>query len=287
MLPAAADSFGPAGSVGEPATEPVPVRPLQFRELIDLPFALIQTRITMLATLFGIGVAVASALAVTSTVLVSLATGDSDAGVFWAALLTTLVCAWALRMFVRGITVPVGLAAVHNQPITWRWAVQQLASEAGPLLGYQVMYTLIGVGVLALGAPLLVTAPLALLWLLWLRARQFATVPAIFDESAAYRIAAARSKLLVSGAEWRLVGVLMYLRGLVLVLLVPFLVVPGLFSDIAGTRRWTVTVMLIVLGLFLVAFAEMVESAAQVVSYVDRRCRREAWDIRWPEQARR
>ncbi|MEV6770913.1 hypothetical protein AB0N05_20060 [Nocardia sp. NPDC051030] len=289
MLPAAADSVGPpTGSVGEPDTDsvPVPIRPMQFHELLDVPFALIQARIKLLGGLLGVAVAVASAVAVGATLAVSLATGESDSGTFWGALVITLLCAWGLRLFVRGVTVPIGLSVVHRQPIGWRGALQQLASEAGPLLGYQVMYTLIGVGVLALGTPLLVTLPLVAVWLGWLRAKRFATVPAIFDESATFKAATARAKVLAAGTEWQLVGVWMYLRVLMVVLLVPLLALPEFISEFAGTHRWTVTVLIITAALLMVAFAEMVESATQVVAYVDRRCRREAWDIGVPGQAR-
>ncbi|WP_327142988.1 hypothetical protein [Nocardia sp. NBC_01327] len=289
MLPAATDPVGPpAGSVGEPHTEPaaVPIRPMQFRELLDLPFALIQTRIKTLAVLLGTAVAVAAAVTLAVTVLVSIATDDSDGGTFWGALLTGLAAAWALRMFVRGVTVPIGLAVVHRQQLSWRGALHQLASEAGPLLGYQVMYTLIGIGVLALGAPLLITFPFAAIWLLWLRARRFTTVPAIFDESATFRIATLRTKLLMSGSDWQIVGLLISLRGLLLVLVVPLLALPQFISGFSGTHRWTVTVLIVTVALLMVAFGEMVESAAQVVTYVDRRCRREAWDIRIPGAVR-
>ncbi|WP_084515161.1 hypothetical protein [Nocardia acidivorans] len=289
MLPAAADSVGPpVGSVGEPHTDPapVPVRPMQFRELLDLPFALIQARIATFATLLGVAVAVAAAISVGVTVFVAVATGDSDSGTFWGALLTTLIAAWVLRLFVRGVTVPVGLAVVHRRSLTWRQALARMSAEAGPLLGYHAMYTLIGVGVLAIGTPLMFTAPFAVIWLLWLRARRFATVPAIFEESVTYRMATPRSKLLTFGTPWQLVGLLLYLRGLLIVLIVPLLTLPQFAAGITGTRRWAVTVLLITAGLLFVALAELVESSAQVVAYVDRRCRREGWDISIPAEVR-
>ncbi|UFS94618.1 hypothetical protein [Nocardia huaxiensis] len=286
MLPAAADNVGKAtGSVGEtPLTDPspVPIRPLQFRELLDLPFALIQTRIKTFATVFGVGVVVASAVAVGITVLGSIATGDDKDGTRWAAVLGSLACAWGLRLLVRGVTVPMGLAAIHRRPLSWRAAFGRMSAQAGALLGYSGMFTLIGVGVLALGAPLMITLPFAVLWLAWLRARRFTTMPVIFDEYAGYKQAAGRSKVLMQGTEWQIVGLWLYLRGLILVLLVPVLALPMFITTFSGTRRWTVTVLLITVALFMVAFTEMVESAAQVVTYVDRRCRREAMDIRVP-----
>ncbi|APA94748.1 hypothetical protein [Nocardia seriolae] len=286
MLPTAADSVGsPTGSVGEPTSaDPVvvPIRPMQFRELLDLPCALIQARIKTLAALLGVAVAVASALAVAGAVLAALASHDSDSGTFWGALLVTLVCAWAVRLFVRGVTVPIGLSVVHRQRLDWRGALRRMTSVAGPLLAYQVMYTLIGVGVLTLGAPLMVTVPFAVIWLAWLRGRRATLLPVVFDADARYGDAARRAKVLASGTEWQLVGLWLYLRGLLLVLLVPVLALPQFIADFSGTHRWTVTVLVITAALLMVALGELVESATQVVTYVDRRCRREAWDIPVP-----
>ncbi|MGX1804778.1 hypothetical protein ACWIGI_03610 [Nocardia sp. NPDC055321] len=289
MLPAAADSVGPStGSVGGTTTDSVivPVRPMQFRELLDLPFALIQARVKPLAAIAAVTVAGAAAIAIAATVLISVATGDSDDGVLVGAIITTLVCAWLVRLIMRGVTVPLGLAVVHRRPLTWRAAFTRLSEVSGPVLGYQVVFTLIGLGVLALGTPLMITLPFAVLWLAWLRARRSLMLPLIFDESAPYKLAVMRSRVLTGGTEWQLVWVFMYLRALMVVLLVPLFALWNYVSDITGTRRWTVTVLLITLALLMVAFAEMVESAAQVVAYVDRRCRREAWDIRVPGQAR-
>ncbi|MEU1206567.1 hypothetical protein [Nocardia sp. NPDC005825] len=286
MLPTAADSVGsPTGSVGEPtSTDPavVPIRPMQFRELLDLPFALIQARITILAALLGAAWVAAVLVSVAGTAAAAAITGDSDLGTFWGALLTSLLCAWALRFFVRGVTVPAGLDVVHRRPSTWRGVLRRLRSGAGPLLAYQVMYTLIGVGVLTVGTPLIFTAPFAVIWLAWLRGRRFTLVPSIFDGSIGYREAARRAKLLAGGTEWQLVGLWLYLRVLLLVLAVPLLALPLFITDFSGTHRWTVTVLVFSIALLAVAIGELVESATQVVTYVDRRCRREAWDIRVP-----
>ncbi|GAB2524869.1 hypothetical protein [Nocardia heshunensis] len=286
MLPTAADSVGsPTGSVGGPtSTEPVvvPIRPLQFRELLDSPFALIQARIKTLAALLGGAVFVAAVVAVAGTALAALLTEDSDTGTFWSALLVSLLCAWLLRLFVRGVTVPIGLAVVYRKPLSGRAALGQAASHAGPLLGYQVMYTLIGVGVLLLGAPLMFTLPFAAIWLAWLRGRRFTLVPTIVDRSLGYGDAARRAKLLATGTEWQLVGLWLYLRTLLVVLIVPLIALPQFIAEFSGTHRWTVTVLVISVAMLLVAFGELVESATQVVVYVDRRCRREAWDIPVP-----
>ncbi|MGW4241912.1 hypothetical protein [Nocardia sp. NPDC004722] len=261
---------------------------MQFRDLLDLPFALIAARIKTLAPVLGAAIAVAAGLAVAGTALAALLTGDSDSGTFWSGLVVSLVCAWLLRGFVRWVTVPIGLAVVHRRPLTWRAALAQATGKSGPLLAYQVMFTLIGVGVLALGAPLIFTVPFAVIWLAWLRARRSTLVPILFEgspgngDSLGYGGAARRAKLLASGREWPLAGLWMYQRGLLLVLLVPLFALWQFITQFSGTHRWTVTVLLILVALLVVAFAEMVESATQVVAYVDRRCRREGWDIPVP-----
>ncbi|MVU79821.1 hypothetical protein GPX89_21570 [Nocardia sp. ET3-3] len=255
---------------------------MQFRELLDLPFALIQARIKTLAMLLGAAAAVACGVAVAGTALAELATNASDSGTFWGAVLVTLCCVWALRLFIRGVTVPIGLSVVYRQPLSGRGALRRLRSHAGPLLAYQAMYTLIGVGILALGAPLIITVPFAVIWLAWLRGRRSTLVPLVFDQSAGYGAVARRAKLLAGGTEWQLVGLWLYLRGLLLVLFVPVVALPWFISDFSGTHRWAVTVLIITAVLLMVTLGELVESATQVVVYVDRRCRREAWDIPVP-----
>lgn len=261
---------------------PVPIRPMQFRELLDRPFGLVQTRIKQLAGMSVWAVLLAAGVAFGITGLVSVATGDSDAAVAIAAVLATLICVWLLRLYVRGIATAVCLSVVHGQPLAWQAALKRVVTHAGPLAVFQIKYTLIGIGVLALGTPLMITLPLAAVWLGWLRARQYPTASVIFDESASAAVAARRAKTLMGGTEWQIVGLWMYLRTLLVVLILPVLLAQSLVSDISGTRRWTVTALIITAVMILTAFAETIESATQVVVYVDRRCRREAWDIRLP-----
>ncbi len=268
--------------VGLDAPESIPLRPLGFRELLDLPFALIQPQIATLAAVCGIGFAVAETAVLAITAAVSSATGGSDAGIAWTAILATALCGGALRFVVRGITVPIGLARVRQQPIGVRAALAEFAGRFGGLLILQIRYTLVGLGVLALGIPLIITVPLSLLWLGWLRARQFASVPALFEEKVPAGIASRRARTLASGAEWRLARLSWTLR-LVSLLLAPPLIGLMLFvADISGTHLWPVIALAVATALAVFVFTELVESAARVPAYVDRRCRREAWDVRLP-----
>ncbi|MFI6871013.1 hypothetical protein [Nocardia sp. NPDC050406] len=283
MLPAA-DHVGPPSGAGVESMPdaPVPIRPMQLRELLDRPFGVVQARIKPLAAMAGAGAAVAAVIAFGVTALVSLATGDSDLAVAVAAVLTSLLCAWLLRLYIRGVSTAVALSVVHRQPLGWRAALRRVAARLGPLALYQTKYTLIGIGVLALGTPLMITLPLAVIWLGSLRARRYPTAAIVFEESASARVATQRSKTLVSGAEWQLVWVWLYLRALFVMLLLPLVLFQDVVADITGTQRWTVTALIITAVMGVVAFAETIESATQVVVYVDRRCRREAWDIRIP-----
>ncbi|MCM6776932.1 hypothetical protein NDR87_23580 [Nocardia sp. CDC159] len=288
MCPAAPGRAGlssaPAGfGVGSEADgEAVPIRPLGFRELLDLPFAVLQSEIRLLAGLVAPAFVVAAAAVVAITAAGSAATDGSDAGTAGAAIGSTAVFAWLLRLFVRGVATPIGLAAVHRRAIGWRAALAGLRAELGPLLAFQAMYTLIGIAVLVPGIPLLITLLPALVWLGRLRAKRFAVLPVLFEESASYRVAVARAKVLAAGAEWQLAWLWVYLRALLLVLMVPLLAIPLFLSDFSGTHRWAVISLITAAVLLITAFTEVVDSITRVVSYVDRRCRREGWDIRIP-----
>ncbi|WP_024801350.1 hypothetical protein [Nocardia sp. BMG51109] len=285
---------GAAPIPGSDAPERLPVRPLTFRESLDLPFAVLTEHIRLLGGLVGAAYLIAVGAVAALTVAGSAATGGSDAGTAWAAVLSTVVLAWLLRWYVRGVTVPAGLASLHRRPIDRRSALRDLRRAAGPLLRYRAVSTLIGLGVLALGAIFVVTVLPALVWLGWLRARRCLTVPALLDESAPsgdsapfgqpmpYRTAATRAKTLAAGGEWRLTGVWLYLRGVLLVLIVPLVGGTLFVSEISGTHRWAAIVLSTATVLLFAALAEAVESAADVVGYADRRCRREGWDIRIP-----
>ncbi|MBF6135931.1 hypothetical protein IU501_23345 [Nocardia otitidiscaviarum] len=287
MLPAA-DHAGPTtGSATEPQPEPtpVPIRPLRFRELMDLPFELVQRRIKLLAALCGAGAAVSAAVAIGCALVVIALAGDSDAAVAVGAVLITLVCLWFLRLYVRGVTTVVAVAEVHRQPPGWRGALRRLLPHLPALALFQLKYTLIGIGVLALGVPLVITLPFAVIWLGWLRARQYTTAPVIVGESATAAVAAQRAKTLAQGTEWQLVGVWMALRTLLPVLLLPMLLALELVAEFTGTHRPAVIALIISVVMLWTAFADTIESATQTVVYVDRRCRREGWDIRIPRHA--
>ncbi|WP_435592226.1 hypothetical protein [Nocardia sp. bgisy118] len=260
----------------------MPIRPLTFRELLDLPFALIQANIATLAGTAAAGLVVAEVVVVVITASVSEATDGSDAGTAWAAILSTVVGAWFLRLLLRGVTVPVGLASIAGERIGWRAALVRLRGNAPALLIGQLLFTLVGIGVLSVGAILIITFPFAVIWLGYLRAKRFLVAPVLFAEHGSHGNAVRRTKLLVGGSEWSLTGLWLSQRLLFTLLAVPLLAIPWFVSDFSGTHRWPVIVLLTSAALLLVAFGEIVEASTRVASYIDLRCRREGLDIRIP-----
>ncbi|MGQ4618282.1 hypothetical protein [Nocardia sp. R7R-8] len=265
----------------------MPIRPLSFRELLDVPFALIQANIRALAGLSAMGLLLAEAVVVAVTGSVSESTDGSDSGTAWAAILSTAACAWMLRFVLRGTTVALGLATVGGAPIDRRTALRRFGGTLGPLLVFQLLFTLVGVGVLAVGGLLIVTLPLAAIWLGRLRARRWVAVAVLFVERTSHRDGVARAKLLAEGAEWPTTGLWIVQRVLFTLLAVPLLAIPLFVSDFSGTHRWPVLVLTTSAVLLLTAFGEVVEASSRVVCYVDRRCRREGLDIRIPRREAR
>lgn len=266
--------------------ESIPVRPLSFRESVDLPFAVIQADIRKLIVFVVAGLVLAEDLVVATTSGFSILTDGSDTGTAWSAILSTAVTAWLLRLFLRGVTVPIGVARIQGGASTWRAALRRFGGKFGPLVLDRLLYTVIGVLLPALGVVLVVVGLFGAVPLVgWLRARRMCVAPVLFAESASYGGAVGRAKILAAGAEWRLTGLWLSLRAVLLVVAVPLLGLPLFVSDFSGTHRWAVIVLSTASVLLIAAFAEVVDSATSVVTYLDRRCRREAWDVRIPVPA--
>ncbi|WP_280213483.1 hypothetical protein [Nocardia cyriacigeorgica] len=284
-----AETAGAVGAGNDPVPgtlgTTVPIRPMTFRELLDTPFALIQSAIRPLAG-FGATLLIAAELVIAGvTAGVARLSDDDDAAVAWAVVVSTLVCLWLVRIALRGLTTAIGTGVIVGAPIDWRTALRRSGARLGPQLVFGSLFTLVGVAVLGLGTVLIIGLPFALLWLGWLRANRFVAVPVIFAEGANHRTAVARSKLLIAGAQWPTVWLWLCLRALLLLTALPLLGIPWFLSDFSGTHRWAVIVLTTSAVLLIVAFGEIVESATRVVVYVDRRCRREGMDIRLPAPA--
>ncbi|MEU6560040.1 hypothetical protein [Nocardia nova] len=296
MYPAVADRTGQPSGTGVPQSrgvpgpvasdsgdaERIPIRPLSWRELADLPFAVLQYRIRAIAGPAGIGVVVALGIVLGVTALVTWITDGSSAGNAWAAILSTICCVWLLRLWTIGVTVPIGLGVVYRQPITVRAACGQFRTVAARLAADQLISVLIVLGILIIGTPLLVTLIPAIIWIGRVMGNRWTVAPILYTESPPYRAAVARAKTLATGRVMPLAGLWIYLRGVLLALAVPVAGLLGFLSDISGTHRWAVTALLSLAALLISAFAAAVDAATAVIIHIDRRCVREGADIRIP-----
>ncbi|MFD3705978.1 hypothetical protein ACFWUP_22810 [Nocardia sp. NPDC058658] len=291
----ALDTVGAVGAGVDPALVPapgpsmpptVPIRPLRFRELLDEPFALIQAHIRAFAVLGGGALVVAVLMVLGVTGLVSHLTDGSDAGTAWGAVLATAVSAWVVRLVLRGSTIAIVIADFHGVRFGVLDGLRAAARQATPLVLAQIMFTLSGIGVLLLGSILVITYPLALIWLSHVRARRFVTEPVIIAEHAGFRGGVARSKMLMDGAVWSTAGLWLTQRCLFAVLAVPAFGIPFFLSDFSGTHRWAIITLLVGGFLLVVTASEIVEAASRALSYISRRCVREGMDIRIPGDRR-
>lgn len=284
------DTAGAVGAGVDPVSErsgpTVPIRPLRFREQLDEPFALLQAHLRPLATLGGLGLAVALPVTLGVTGLVAELTGDNDAAVGWTAVGITALAIWLLRFVLRGATVAIGLADLAGVRLGLSAALRGARARFGPLLVAQLMFTLIGLAVLVPGAVLIITYPFALVGLAFLRGRRFVVEPVVLAEQLDHGAAVRRSKELTEGAGSPLAGLWLCQRLLFALLAVPLFGVPFYLSEFTGTHRWAVTGLLIGGTLLVTVIAEIVEAASRVVVYLDRRCVRDGMDIRIPGGAR-
>ncbi|MGY0502470.1 hypothetical protein ACWZHB_28610 [Nocardia sp. FBN12] len=291
----AVDAVGAVGAGIDPALVPapvtampptVPIRPLRFRELLDEPFALIQAHIRAFAVLGGSALVIGVLISLGVTGLVSHLTDGSDAGTALAAILATATCVWVVRLVLRGATVAIALADFHGVRYGVLDGLRAVARRAAPLVVAQIMFTLTGIGVLLLGSILVITYPLALIWLSQVRARRFVTEPVIVAEHAGFGAGVARSKMLMEGAVWSTAGLWLTQRCIFAVLAVPAFGIPFFLSDFSGTHRWAVITMLVGGFLLVVTVSEIVEATSRALNYISRRCVREGMDIRIPGDRR-
>ncbi len=252
----------------------LPIRPLGFGEIMDLPFALVQANLRVVGA--ALGVALGGSLAVVFVAVGLLATvSDTTTATVWTVVVAALVTAWVSRLWLRGIVTAVGAARVG---MSFPDAVATVRRRLPALAAAHGLQSLLGVGIIATGL-LCVTLPFVPFALAFVRARSFCAVPVIVAEGSGFRPAVARSKLLSVGYVGELAGIWFAVRGTMVVLLVPLLAVPWFLSDITGTQRVAAIGLLGGAFLLVACVAEIVESATAVTAYVDRRCRREAIDV--------
>ncbi len=272
----------------------MPVRPLSFRELLDAPFALLQADIRTTAACAGL-LLLAGETAVAAFIgIISYLTGGSDAGTAVATVCATVIAAWIIRVVLRAVSVTTGLARATGSPIPLGEALRRTGDRLGPLLLTQLSFT--GIGLVALAPSVLlfplgffaglvwflIVYPLCLLGLAWLRAGHLVAVPVLFAERTTARIALARAGLLTGSSRMQRTGLWICQRLVFALLIAPLGGFALFVSDFSGTHRWPFLVLFTATALLLVAIAELMESSARVVGYLDLRCRREGMDIRIP-----
>jgi hypothetical protein len=264
----------------------VPIRPLGFRELLDLPFGVIAAHIRQLAAVAAMTMLWFEAALIAVVLLGDVLAGGMDSeATAWVVTLMCVPGAWVVSVLMRGFATVAALADVLGKPVTVRSGTQAINRMRGPFLAASAVHTLLGVAVLLLALPVL-TYPFVLAWLTKLRVDSFLVLPVIFGEDSrpgqpgtGYRPAVARSKALAKGGGITMAGLWLLLRGVLLLFLPPAIIGTLTISEVSGTERWAALVLASGAVLAVAAFASALDSAARVVSYFDRRCRREGLDI--------
>jgi hypothetical protein len=142
--------------------------------------------------------------------------------------------------------------------------------------------TTIALLTLLAAAVIAVIFPPVFAWLGWARARWSLVVPVIVAENVSYATASTRATLLARTAHGRLGRVWLVHRLVLFASLLPLASLIGFVTSLSGTQRWTLITLSVATFLIAAIFAEIVESAARVVGYMDQRCRREAFDLVLP-----
>lgn len=260
----------------------VPVRPLSFRELLDIPFAVVAAALGSIAAICGVAVLAGEAFIVAIVLAADLVAGRmSNDATQWVVVISSVIAGWWVCTVLRSFATAVGLAYSRGEPITMRGALRQVRHRTAPLLTATAVAFGQGSGVLVLALPVF-TIPLLLWWLARIRAQSFLILPLIVAEQLPFASARRRSKDLMRGAAGRFGWAWLALRALLL-LFVPLLVVAAtIISDFSGTGRWAAVMLLSAVVLGLAALTGTLDGVMRVLGYVDRRCRREAADIKLP-----
>ncbi len=259
----------------------IALRPLGVGEILDGSFSAMRSNPA--ATL---GITLAGA-AVVETISVVLAIAADEASATTAILLelVSIFLSGLFAIFLSGVLSIVVSEATLGQKISAGEAVRRIAPRLPGLLGLSslvLLLTILGLAALLVGA-IYVTVVLAL------------ATPAYVLEGGTYRHAMRRSIDLVRGAWWRTFGILLLsslVAGLLMIIfsipaLIGFGISPKTFGDVAAGDLTTAGHVLNALGgLLATTFSAPVLTGAIVLTYVDRRIRREGLDVTLAEAAR-
>ncbi|MBE8522555.1 hypothetical protein ILP97_34565 [Amycolatopsis sp. H6(2020)] len=196
---------------------------------------------------------------------------------FLVLISSALVSTFLLTLTTGLMAAVMGRAALGRE-VTFGIAWREVQPRLLPLFGVAFVYTILStVGVM------LCIIPGVLAWTFWALA-----APALVLERGTFRTAFARSVKLVSGAFWRVLGVLL-LAVLIQsiferIIQLPFTIGTGVFSDMFNPSKVTVptdgdlllaSAGQIIAGTIAIPFVALVT----VIVYLDLRMRREGMDI--------
>ncbi|MBT0565736.1 hypothetical protein [Williamsia sp. CHRR-6] len=248
------------------------IRPLQFRELLDAPYALVRSG--------GWSMLLIMAAAAATTVWASSwidSGGDRWDSVVWVVVVAVLVSI-PFRMLTAGVLTLTAAAAVTGRPITWSQPWMLLRSNVVQLAGVRLLImaaqllALLALAITCVGS---VVAPAGAAFV---GANQILAQPVLLLEGSGARAASRRSAALVGNLRMRCVGLLLT-QWAVLAFLVlagcvgPPLVAASFYPD------WVGIVTLSVLIAVLLQFCTAVMACVRVTAYFDIRCRREGLDL--------
>ncbi|WIY03337.1 hypothetical protein QRX60_05615 [Amycolatopsis mongoliensis] len=199
-------------------------------------------------------------------------------GDLFLVLIPTLLISTLLLAVTTGLMATVMGRAALGREITFGIAWRELQPRLLPLLGVAFVYGL----VTTIGLMLCIV-PGVLAWVFWALA-----VPALVLERGTFRQAFARSVKLVSGAFWRVLGILLLARIIQSlfenIVQLPFAVGTGVFDQVLNPGKVTLpstgdlllqSAGQIVSGTIAIPFVTLVT----VIVYLDQRMRREGMDI--------
>ncbi|MET7993189.1 hypothetical protein ABZU76_20060 [Amycolatopsis sp. NPDC005232] len=195
------------------------------------------------------------------------------------SLIPTLIITLLGQTFLTGFLTVVMGKAVLGRPVDFRTALREAAPRLLPLLGLTVLYALA-----TMVAAIFCLLPAVIPYVFWALAS-----PALILERGTIRQAFGRSRTLVSGAFWRVLGILLlaavigYLISAIIA--IPFDLGSGAFSglfDPQATAPVQTTGGLVLSAVGVVIARTIVApfiALVTVVLYIDQRMRREGMDI--------
>ncbi|MEU8636842.1 hypothetical protein AB0C38_32115 [Amycolatopsis sp. NPDC048633] len=199
-------------------------------------------------------------------------------GELFLVLIPTLLISTMLLAVTTGLMATVMGRAALGREVTFGIAWRELQPRLLPLLGVSFVY-----GLITTIGLMLCIIPGVLAWVFWALA-----VPALVLERGTFRQAFARSIKLVSGAFWRVLGILLLARVIQSlfenIIQLPFALGTGVFDQVLNPGKVSLpstgdlllqSAGQIVSGTIAIPFVTLVT----VIVYLDQRMRREGMDI--------